>query len=215
MTENGSARFNLFVACEYNRLSSLFATSAWNFCCWGADVSSAKHPLWQGARADSCIRNLIQIVFLSNSRGQMGFYIHSMVLDILLHDSENHLSIRQPSLCILAAHESDCLSYTVTRQIIIYDVMEDVYSYVRPLYTPISIKVALGFGHWNAEYNAMLCLSDHQTMNFQDQSTIPKAIIFIGVHMYVLNLNRKRKNLFPDHETVIFVSIYKQHSQLT
>ena len=77
----------------------------------------------------------------------MGFYIHSMVLDILLHDSENHLSIRQPSLCILAAHESDCLSYTVTRQMIIYDVMEDVYSYVRPLYTPISIKVALGCGH--------------------------------------------------------------------
>ena len=61
----------------------------------------------------------------------------------------------------------------------------------------------------------MLCLSDHQTMNFQDQCTIPKAIIFIGVHMYVLNLNRKRKKLFPDHETVTFVSIYKQHSQLT
>ena len=71
------------------------------------------------------------------------FYIHSMVLDILLHDSENHLSIRKPSLCILAAHESDYLSYSVTRQIIIYDVMEDVYSYVRPLYRTISIKVAL------------------------------------------------------------------------
>ena len=215
MTKNGSARFNLFVACEYNHLSSLFATSAWNFCCWGADVSPAKHPLWQRARADCYIRKLIQIVFLSNSRGQIAFYIHSMVLNILLHGSENYPSIRQLSLSISASHESDCLSYTVTRQIIIYDVMEDVYSYVRPLYTPISIKVALGFGHWNAEYNAMLCLSEHQTMNFQDQSTIPKAIIFIGVHMYVLNLNRKRKNLFPDHETVIFVSIYKQHSQLT
>ena len=87
------------------------------------------------------------MVFLANARGQMGFYIHSMVLDILLNDSENHLSIRQLSLCILAAHESDCLSYSVTRQIIIHEVMEDVYSYVRLLYTPISIKVTLGFGH--------------------------------------------------------------------
>ena len=77
----------------------------------------------------------------------MGFYIHSMVLNILLHGSENYPSIRQLSLSISASHESDCLSYTVTRQIIIYDVMEDVYSYVRPLYTPISIKVALGFDH--------------------------------------------------------------------
>ena len=93
--------------------------------------------------ADCCIRKLIQIVFLANARGQMGFYIHSMVLDILLHDSENHLSIRQLSVCILAAHESDCLSYSVTRQIIIYDVMEDVYSSFCLLYTPISIKVAL------------------------------------------------------------------------
>ena len=106
-----------------------------------------------------------------------------MVLNILLHGSENHLSIRQLSLCILEAHESDCLSYTVTRQIIIYDVMEDVYSYVRPLYTPISIKVALGFGHWNAEYNAMLCLSEHQTMAFKDKSTIPK-VTFIEIGVY-------------------------------
>ena len=28
-------------------------------------------------------------------------------------------------------------------------------------YTPISIKVVLGFGHSSTEYNAMLCLSDH------------------------------------------------------
>ena len=42
-------------------------------------------------------------------------------------------------------------------------------------YTPISIKVTLGFGHLNAEYNAMLCLSVYQTMAFKDQSTIPKA----------------------------------------
>ena len=48
--------------------------------------------------------------------------------------------------------------------------------------TPISIKVDLGFGHWNTEYNAMLCLSDHQTMAFKDKSTIPKAtFIEIGV----------------------------------
>ena len=87
------------------------------------------------------------MVFLANSGGQMGFHIHSMVLDILLHDSENHLSIKQLSLSISASHESDCLSYSVTRQIIIYDIMEDVYSYVCPLYTPISIKLALGFGH--------------------------------------------------------------------
>ena len=42
-------------------------------------------------------------------------------------------------------------------------------------YTPISIKVTLGFGHLNAEYNTMLCLSDYQTMAFKDQSTISKA----------------------------------------
>ena len=47
----------------------------------------------------------------------------------------------------------------------------------------ISIKVALGFGHWNTEYNAMLCLSDHQTMAFNDQSTIPKTT-FIEVGEY-------------------------------
>ena len=47
---------------------------------------------------------------------------------------------------------------------------------------PISIKVAYGFGHWNAEYSAMLCLSDHQTMAFKDQSTILKTtFIEIGV----------------------------------
>ena len=53
---------------------------------------------------------------------------------------------------------------------------------VSKLYTPISIKVALGFGYWNAEYNAMLCLSDHQTMALEDQSANPKAtFIEIGV----------------------------------
>ena len=45
------------------------------------------------------------------------------------------------------------------------------------------MKVALGFGHWNTEYNAMLCLSDHQTMAFNDQSTIPKTT-FIEVGEY-------------------------------
>ena len=30
-------------------------------------------------------------------------------------------------------------------------------------HTSISIKVALGFGHWNTEYSEMLCLSDNQT----------------------------------------------------
>ena len=59
-------------------------------------------------------------------------------------------------------------------------------------YTPISIRVALGFGHWNAEYNAMLCLSDHQTMAFKDQSTIPKAtFIEIGVYTCVGHLSLK------------------------
>ena len=36
-------------------------------------------------------------------------------------------------------------------------------------------KIPLAFRHWNAEYNAMLSLSDHQTMAFKDQNTIPKA----------------------------------------
>ena len=44
-------------------------------------------------------------------------------------------------------------------------------------------KVRLAFGHWNAEYYAMLCLSDHKTMAFKDQSTISKAtFIEIGVY---------------------------------
>ena len=52
--------------------------------------------------------------------------------------------------------------------------------------TPISINVALGFGHWNTEYNAMLCLSEHQTMAFKDKSTIPEAtFIEIGVYVQV------------------------------
>ena len=52
-------------------------------------------------------------------------------------------------------------------------------------FTPITIKVALGFGHWNTEYNTMLCLSDHQTMAFKDQSTIPKAtFIEIGISSF-------------------------------
>ena len=50
----------------------------------------------------------------------------------------------------------------------------------------ISIKV-LGFGHWNTEYNAMLCLDDHQTMAFKDQSTIPKAT-FIEISVYFFSL---------------------------
>ena len=54
-------------------------------------------------------------------------------------------------------------------------------------YTPISIKVALGFGHWNAEDNAMLCLSDHQTTAFKDQSTIPTAT-FIEISVYFFSL---------------------------
>ena len=49
--------------------------------------------------------------------------------------------------------------------------------------TPISIKFALGFGHWNTEYNAMLCLSEHQTMAFEDKSTIPK-VTFIEIGVY-------------------------------
>ena len=52
--------------------------------------------------------------------------------------------------------------------------------------TPISIKFALGFGHGNTEYNAMLCLSEHQTMAFKDckdKSTIPKAT-FIDLVVY-------------------------------
>ena len=49
------------------------------------------------------------------------------------------------------------------------------------------MKVALGFGHWNTEDNAMLCLSDHQTMAFKDQSTIPKAT-FIEIGLYLNNL---------------------------
>ena len=44
-------------------------------------------------------------------------------------------------------------------------------------------KVRLAFGHWNAEYNAMLCLSDHKTMAFKDQSTISKAT-FIEMGVY-------------------------------
>ena len=49
--------------------------------------------------------------------------------------------------------------------------------------TPISIKFALGFGHWHREYNAMLCLSELQTMAFKDKSTIPEAtFIEIGVY---------------------------------
>ena len=59
------------------------------------------------------------------------------------------------------------------------------------VYTLISIKVALGFGHWNTEYNAMLWLSDHETMALKDQSTIPKAtFIEIGLSVYgYLNVN--------------------------
>ena len=55
--------------------------------------------------------------------------------------------------------------------------------------TPISINVALGLGHWNTECNTMLCLSDHQTMAFKDQSsqsTIPKAT-FIEIGVYKSN----------------------------
>ena len=51
---------------------------------------------------------------------------------------------------------------------------------------PISIKFALGFGRGNTEYNAMLCLSEHQTMAFKDckdKSTIPKAT-FIDLVVY-------------------------------
>ena len=44
-------------------------------------------------------------------------------------------------------------------------------------------KVRLAFGHWNAEYHAMLYLSDHKTMAFKDQSTISNAIFMeIGVY---------------------------------
>ena len=44
-------------------------------------------------------------------------------------------------------------------------------------------KVRLAFGHWNAEYNAMLCLSDHKTTAFKDQSTISNTI-FIEIGVY-------------------------------
>ena len=44
-------------------------------------------------------------------------------------------------------------------------------------------KVRLAFGHWNAEYPAMLYLSDHKTMAFKDQSTISNAI-FIEIGVY-------------------------------
>ena len=48
---------------------------------------------------------------------------------------------------------------------------------------PISVKFNLEFGHGNTEYNAMLCLREHQTMAFKDKSTIPKAT-FIDLGVY-------------------------------
>ena len=61
--------------------------------------------------------------------------------------------------------------------------------------TPISIKFALGFGRGNTEYNAMLYLSEHQTMAFKDKSTIPKAtFIEMGVYSTTNWLPRGLKN---------------------
>ena len=51
------------------------------------------------------------------------------------------------------------------------------------MYTPISLKIAFKFVYWNTEYNAMLCLSDHQTMT-KDQSMISKTT-FIEIHVYI------------------------------
>ena len=50
-------------------------------------------------------------------------------------------------------------------------------------YTPITIKVALGFGHWTQNTMQHFAFtSNHQTLAFKDQSTIPKAsFIEIGV----------------------------------
>ena len=33
-------------------------SSAWNFCWWGTDISSAKWPKWRGASRDGCIHRL-------------------------------------------------------------------------------------------------------------------------------------------------------------
>ena len=52
------------------------------------------------------------------------------------------------------------------------------------------------FGIWllknRIQYNAMLCLSDHQTMAFKDQSKIPKAT-FIEIGEYALLTKREAK----------------------
>ena len=52
------------------------------------------------------------------------------------------------------------------------------------------------FGIWSLkhriQYNAMLCLSDHQTMAFKDQNKIPKAT-FIEIGEYALLTKREAK----------------------
>ena len=64
---------------------------------------------------------------------------------------------------------------------------EDIHVDMKKLtwqYTPISIKVALGFGHWNTEYNAMLCLSDHQTIAFEVKARFPKQPLLKQVYNF-------------------------------
>ena len=57
----------------------------------------------------------------------------------------------------------------------------------------------------NAECNAMLCLSDHQTMAFKDQSTIPKATFLErGVFSYNLTVSGKVKIFMPPTQSAMF-----------
>ena len=63
----------------------------------------------------------------------------------------------------------------------------------------------MGFGHWNTEYSEMRCLSDNQTMAFEDQSTIPKATcIEIGVYHVVMRLLSRHSKTPPSSAPVLF-----------
>ena len=86
---------------------------------------------------------------------------------------------------------------------------EDIHVDMKKLtwqYTPISIKVALGFGHWNTEYNAMLCLSDHQTIAFEVKARFPKQPLLKQVYtpiQYVTIFFQGKRMVIRDCETLV------------
>ena len=107
------------------------------------------------------------------------FNVSSIKTAILQRCSSAARFVREVNTTCWTCFLCTCLTRLALQYIIIYFVQ-----YTTDGHTPISIKVALGFGHWNIEYNAMLCLSDYQTMVFKDQSMIPEAT-FIEICVYV------------------------------